>query len=246
MKTLILLAFAWTVAFVPMAPAAGKDKIKPAKNRAKVTQTATRHVKPVGPRNNPRTVQTKQFRQKIQSTARVHKNPIITNADVTRQTDVKVRNKKNWENPTRQHATVQNQNSRNRISNNSSWEEARRHRHREHHHRDWWRSRFSRFALFGSGYYYWNNGFWYPAYGYDSGYNTYAYDEPIYGYANLDPGQVIANVQTELQRLGYYRYAVDGLMGPATRAALADYQRDRGLSITSAVDEPTLNSLGLG
>jgi peptidoglycan hydrolase-like protein with peptidoglycan-binding domain len=62
----------------------------------------------------------------------------------------------------------------------------------------------------------------------------------------LDPGQVIANVQTELQRLGYYRYAVDGQMGPMTRAAIANYQRDQGLAITSAIDGPTLQSLGLG
>jgi peptidoglycan hydrolase-like protein with peptidoglycan-binding domain len=38
---------------------------------------------------------------------------------------------------------------------------------------------------------------------------------------------------------------VDGTMGPATRAAIANYQRDRGLSITSAIDGPTLESLGL-
>ena len=36
-------------------------------------------------------------------------------------------------------------------------------------------------------------------------YNTYAYEEPIYGYGDLEPGQVIANVQTALQKLGYYR-----------------------------------------
>lgn len=140
-----------------------------------------------------------------------------------------------------------NKNWQNRVShhNNNSWEQARRRHHRNHHHRSWWRSHFTRFALFGSGYYYWDNGYWFPAYGYDSTYNTYSYDEPIYGYNDLDPAQVIANVQTELQRLGYYRYAVDGQMGPMTRAAIANYQRDNGLSITAAIDEPTLGSLGL-
>jgi hypothetical protein len=134
----------------------------------------------------------------------------------------------------------------NRVtSNNHSWEEARRRHHRNHHDRSWWRSRYHRFALFGSGYYFWDSGYWYPAYGYDSRYNTYSYDEPIYGYNDLDPAEVISNVQTRLQRLGYYRYAVDGQMGPATRAAIANYQRDTGLSITAAIDEPTLQSLGL-
>lgn len=126
-----------------------------------------------------------------------------------------------------------------------TWHEACRRHPRHHHHRDWWRNHFTRFALFGTGYYFWDAGYWYPAYGYDLGYNTYVYQEPIYSYDDLEPGQVVANVQTELQQLGYYRYAVDGLMGPETRAAIAAYQGDYGLEITSAIDEPTLASLGL-
>jgi hypothetical protein len=155
---------------------------------------------------------------------------------------------RNWHNNNNQKTTVQKKNwqNHNNTWNNNSWADARRRHHRDHHDRNWWRSRYSRFALFGSGFYFWDGGYWFPAYGYDPGYNTYSYDEPIYGYNDLDPAQVIANVQTELQRLGYYRYAVDGTMGPATRAAIANYQRDRGLSITSAIDGPTLQSLGLG
>jgi hypothetical protein len=38
---------------------------------------------------------------------------------------------------------------------------------------------------------------------------------------------------------------VDGLIGPATREALANYQQDHGLPVTSAIDGPTLESLGL-
>ena len=36
------------------------------------------------------------------------------------------------------------------------------------HNRNWWVARYphSRFVLFGGGYYYWWNGYWYPAYGY--------------------------------------------------------------------------------
>jgi len=155
---------------------------------------------------------------------------------------VNPRNRSDWDNRNR----PDRNNWQNRITtNNNSWEEARRRHHRNHHDRSWWRSRYSRFALFGSGYYFWDSGYWYPAYGYDSRYNSYSYDEPIYGYNDLDPEQVISNVQTELQRLGYYRYAVDGTMGPATRAAIANYQRENGLSITAAIDGPTLQSLGL-
>ena len=176
-------------------------------------------------------------------TARVrpNQNVVTTPRTTTTLPSVNSRKRSDWEN--------RNQTDRNRqnrvTSNNHSWEEARRRHHRNHHDRSWWRSRYSRFALFGSGYYFWDSGYWYPAYGYDSRYNSYSYDEPIYSYNDLDPAQVISNVQTELQRLGYYRYAVDGTMGPATRAAIANYQRDRGISITAAIDEPTLQSLGL-
>jgi peptidoglycan hydrolase-like protein with peptidoglycan-binding domain len=145
--------------------------------------------------------------------------------------------------------TVRNRNWQNRTNTNTTrtftYDQARRNFSRERHDRGWWRSRYNRIVLFGGGYYYWNDGYWYPAYGYDPYYSTYAYDEPIYGYNDLAPGQVIANVQTALQEQGYYRDAVDGLIGPNTRAALSAYQRDHGLPITAAIDGPTLQSLGL-
>jgi peptidoglycan hydrolase-like protein with peptidoglycan-binding domain len=48
-----------------------------------------------------------------------------------------------------------------------------------------------------------------------------------------------------LRDQGYYPGAIDGLIGAQTRAALSSFQRDRGLIITSAVDEATLVALGL-
>ena len=90
----------------------------------------------------------------------------------------------------------------------------------------------------------WNN-YWYPAFGYSPFYNNYVYSEPIYGYNNLAPGQVIQNVQLALRNQGYYPGAIDGLIGTQTRAALSAFQRDHGLIVTSAVDEPTLVTLGL-
>jgi len=148
-------------------------------------------------------------------------------------------NNRNWNN------NNTNKNWRNNPSGTWTFEDARRHHRRDHHDRSWWRSRYNRISLFGGGYYYWDNNYWYPAYGYDPYYSTYAYDEPIYGYNNLQPGQVIANVQTALQEQGYYDDAVDGLIGPRTRAALSNFQRDHGLSITAAIDGPTLQALGL-
>lgn len=188
---------------------------------------------------NYRTKKTPDPMPRIHPNQNVVRTPRTTTAV---EANVNARKRSDWDNRDR---TDRNNWQKRVTSSNHSWEEARRRHHRNHHDRSWWRSRYSRFALFGSGYYFWDSGYWYPAYGYDSRYNSYSYDEPIYGYNDLDPAQVISTVQTELQRLGYYRYAVDGTMGPATRAALANYQRDRGLSITAAIDGPTLRSLGL-
>jgi peptidoglycan hydrolase-like protein with peptidoglycan-binding domain len=52
-------------------------------------------------------------------------------------------------------------------------------------------------------------------------------------------------VQSQLQREGYYDGPIDGVLGPMTRQAIAAFQDDHGLAVTSAVDEPTLETLGL-
>ena len=116
--------------------------------------------------------------------------------------------------------------------------------HRRWHNREWWRRNYTRFALFGGGYYYWNSGYWYPAYGYHPSYSTYSYDAPLYGYNGLPPGQVIAMVQTQLQQRGYYDSAVDGTYGPRTEQALLNFQADAGISMTGEIDQDTLSALG--
>jgi Putative peptidoglycan binding domain len=114
----------------------------------------------------------------------------------------------------------------------------------EWHDRDWWRSHYSRIAFGVGGWYYRNASYWFPAWGYDPN-AYYAYDGPIYSHKDLPPDQVIADVQEALQKQAYYRGQVDGLLGPPTRAALGDYQRDHNLYMTSAIDSPTLQSLGI-
>jgi hypothetical protein len=116
--------------------------------------------------------------------------------------------------------------------------------HRQWHDRGWWRNHFNTIVFVGGGWWYWNAGYWFPAWGYDSS-AYYPYDGPIYGYSNLTPGQVVANVQTQLSRDGYYTGPVDGVMGPMTRQAIAAFQADNGLAVTSTIDEPTIATLGL-
>ncbi len=112
------------------------------------------------------------------------------------------------------------------------------------HDRGWWRNHYNRVVFVYGGWYYWNSGWWYPAWGYAPN-SYYAYDGPIYGYNSLPPDQVVANVQAALQAQGYYQGEVDGLLGPLTREAIAGYQRDHGLYTTAAIDQPTLESLGM-
>jgi Putative peptidoglycan binding domain len=117
--------------------------------------------------------------------------------------------------------------------------------HCHHHHgHDWWRNHCFAFVFFDWGWCGWYDGWWYPAWGYDP-YSNYEYNEPIYGYDGLSPDQIVASVQAQLQQLGYYTYAIDGRMGPLTRAAIASYQRDHLLPITSGIDPVTLGALGI-
>lgn len=115
---------------------------------------------------------------------------------------------------------------------------------RQWHDRGWWNNHYSNIVFVLGGWWYWNAGYWYPAWGYSSG-SYYPYDGPIYGYNNLRPDRIMVNVQVALQNNGYYTGPIDGDIGPQTREALAAYQADNGLAVTSAVDAPTLQNLGL-
>jgi hypothetical protein len=115
----------------------------------------------------------------------------------------------------------------------------------EWHDQNWWRGHYGNNITFVFGApYYWNAGYWFPAWGYTPN-AYYAWDGPIYAHNRLPPDQVIANAQAALQQQGYYHGEVDGLIGPLTRGAIADYQRDHGLYTTSTIDQPTLQALGL-
>ena len=117
----------------------------------------------------------------------------------------------------------------------------------EWHDRPWWQQHHRNdLVLVNGGYYYKRGNYWFPAWGYDQSASSYAYDGPIVAYRNLTPDQVVANVQTALQELGYYQDGeVDGLLGPITRSALTQFQTENGLAPTGSVDQPTLESLGM-
>jgi hypothetical protein len=115
---------------------------------------------------------------------------------------------------------------------------------RQWHPASWWRSHYTRIVFVNNGWWYWNAGYWFPAWGY-APYVTFAFDGPIYAYNGLSPDQVTVNVQEQLAAAGYYDGPIDGELGPMTREAIANYQADNGLAVTSAIDEPTLATMGL-
>lgn len=131
------------------------------------------------------------------------------------------------------------------VGNGVTFVDAKRYNWHQRHERAWWDSQGYRFIQYGGGYWFWNNGWWYPAYGYSPSYSRYAYDGPIYGYGYTNPNDVVSEVQRALAAYGYYRGPVDGMLGPGTRAAIQEFQVDNGLEVTSAVDQQTLVTLGL-
>jgi Putative peptidoglycan binding domain len=84
----------------------------------------------------------------------------------------------------------------------------------------------------------------YPySYSYSGGYPyNYSYYGSGYGYG----GSTVAAVQQRLGEMGYYQGAVDGVMGPQTRAAIAAYESRHGLSVDGRITGSLLNRLGLG
>jgi hypothetical protein len=129
--------------------------------------------------------------------------------------------------------------------NNLSFSDASRSHRQEWHDCNWWRQHFTTIVFVSGGYFFLDGCYWYPAWGYDPVSNNYDYDGPIYTYGNLLPDETIANVQVALQQAGYYSEPITGSLDVQTRAALANYQRDQGLPVTGAIDQPTAQSLGL-
>ena len=127
-----------------------------------------------------------------------------------------------------------------------NFSDALRHHWHEWHDRNWWHGHCDTIVFVIGGYYFLDGNYWYPAWGYDPSQSYYDYVGPIYTYGNLLPDEVIANVQTALQDAGYYFGAVTGSLNFETRTALANFQRDYGLEISGAIDEPTVETLGLG
>jgi len=61
--------------------------------------------------------------------------------------------------------------------------------------------------------------------------------------SDANAGSTVATVQEELAKHGYYHGAIDGVLGPETRRAIARYQRSHGLRVTGSLTPGTLQAL---
>ena len=131
-------------------------------------------------------------------------------------------------------------------------------RHDTNWHNDWDR----RHAHFDHGrFFVFNNGFWFGLddgffpwdylpyyaddyYPYDYYADSLPYNDNAY---NIDPADsaTIQAVQRQLLSLGYYNGSIDGVFGPSTRDAVANYQIANHLNVTGSLSPDTIQSLGV-
>src|SRR5438477_10170761 len=133
-------------------------------------------------------------------------------------------------------------------------------RHDANWHHDWDR----RHAHFDHGHFFvFINGFWcgladgffpwdylpyypndYYPYDYYADVDPYDNNGASYNTAPADSATVQA-VQTQLAQLGYYTGSIDGVFGPTTRDAVANFQIANQLNVTGSLSPDTLHSIGL-
>ncbi|MBR3556815.1 MAG: spore cortex-lytic enzyme [Oscillospiraceae bacterium] len=64
-------------------------------------------------------------------------------------------------------------------------------------------------------------------------------------YKQGSSGSVVSKIQQALKSAGYYTYAVDGIYGSRTTAAVKKYQRAKGLTVDGICGTQTLSALGI-
>ena len=117
-------------------------------------------------------------------------------------------------------------------------------RHRHHRH---YRHRSRSNVFFGIGLGYPSYGYGYPYYGsYPYGYGYYSRPRAvIYAETSYTDDATVAAVQRRLARAGYYRGAIDGVIGNGTRSAIRAFERNNGLPIDGRIDRRLLATMGL-
>lgn len=103
----------------------------------------------------------------------------------------------------------------------------------------------------------WGHHGWHHRHRFHPYYAYYPYGYPFWGssfyfsgyrptYAVRGTGSIVVDVQQELARAGYYRGAIDGVLGSATRRAIRLYESANGLPVDGRIDAELLATMGLG
>lgn len=89
-------------------------------------------------------------------------------------------------------------------------------------------------------------GYGYPYYGYyPYGNGYYAGPREVVYQAATTNRSIVVEVQRRLARAGYYRGAIDGVIGNGTRGAIRSYERAHGLRVDGEIDQRLLATMGL-
>lgn len=122
----------------------------------------------------------------------------------------------------------------------------RRQTHNWNHHRYRWFN--NAWVIFDGGYYgdpyFYDYGY---APGYADDYDSTPYDNstPALPFEYSTSDRLASSVQEELVRKGYNPGAVDGVIGPQTRNAIAQFQSDHRLPVTGRIDRSLISAMGL-
>jgi hypothetical protein len=113
-------------------------------------------------------------------------------------------------------------------------------------------------VIINDGYYPWDDSYYFPA-------SSDVYPDMSYDYGDTPsdagapnpapnalaanpfprPDNIATDVQQSLASRGYYDGEIDGIVGDATREAIADFQKDSNLPTTGYITKSLLNALGL-
>ena len=115
----------------------------------------------------------------------------------------------------------------------------RRNIHTWNNHRYRWYN--NNWVLFDSGLY-GGGSYWYPTQSYVDSYDDFP-DPGVTTYSTTD--SLAISVQSELARRGYNPGSIDGVVGPQTRNAIAQFQSDNRLPVTGRIDRRLVDELDL-
>lgn len=103
----------------------------------------------------------------------------------------------------------------------------------------------------------WGHHGWHHRHRFHPYYSYYPYGYPFWGssfyfsgyrpaYAVRGTGSIVVDVQQKLAGAGYYRGAIDGVLGNGTRRAIRLYESANGLPVDGRIDAGLLATMGLG